>query len=189
MRLRQDLPIYGSHAKARPPVAVVLMAITSPPGTRIPQSPALLRTRLVPVTISLIGAQAGYWALAYSLVQKGEPMPQQNNPQATTVVGVGIAVAALFPPLSIWIAQRIPRPTVTSEWPIAGHILLRRFFTGFAVSQIASLIGLFLFFVYGRLYSIMVTAFLSSIGIVWHSLKARQKSCEFEQRQSKSVEL
>jgi ABC-type multidrug transport system fused ATPase/permease subunit len=149
---------------------------------KVPASPAQLRRTLLFQTIKLIAAQGGYCLLAHFVILKGKPMPEQANPRADAIVLIGVAIAALFPILSAWVVRRFVNPPETTDWTGVASTLMRQLFVGYAISQMAALIGLFLFFVYGRVWAVVITAVFTSVGIIWHYLRIRQMTFEFEQQ-------
>lgn len=149
---------------------------------KVPASPAQLRRTLLFQTINLIAAQGCYCLFAHFVILKGKPMPEQANPRADAIVLIGVAIAALFPVLSAWVVRRFVNSPEATDWAGVASKLMRQFFVGYAISQMAALIGLFLFFVYGRVWAVVITAIFTSIGIIWHHLKMRQMTFEFEQQ-------
>jgi hypothetical protein len=158
-----------------------MCALTSA-KTKIPASPAQLRKSLLSQTIRLIAAQGGYCLLAHFIILKGKSLPWEAHHGAGGIVLTGVAIAAVFPVLSAGYVASSLRLPKTNAWDQVAPLLLRRFFIGYAISQMAALIGLFLFFVYGRVWAVVITAVFTSVGIIWHYLKMRQMTFEFEQR-------
>ncbi len=158
------------------------MRALSLPKPRVPASPAQLRRTLLFQTINLIAAQGGYCLLAQSIILKGKSLPWEAHPRAGAIVLTGVAIATVFPVLSAGYVASFVRLPKTNAWDLVAPLLLRQFFIGYAISQMAALIGLFLFFVYGRVWAVVITAIFTSVGIIWHYLKIRQMTFEFEQQ-------
>jgi hypothetical protein len=160
------------------------MCALSSAKTNIPESPAQLRKNLLSQTIRLIAAQGGYCLLALSIILKGKPLPWEAHPGAGAIVLTGVVIAAVFPVLSAGYVTSFAKLPKTNAWDLVAPLLLRRFFAGYAISQIAALMGLFFFFVYGRVWAVTITAIFTTIGIIWHYLDVRRKTHEFEQQKS-----
>lgn len=143
--------------------------------------PAAFRRRLGLLAFQLIATQVLYLALGLYLLYSGFTASTDAPTRAPFTIGAfafGIlGVIASFPAVKI-LARRQPPGSV---FPALASELQRRFFIGFAFSEIAALAGLLLFFLFTDITSLIFLVVVSSVSIAAHYLRARTIVDEFEQ--------
>ncbi len=144
------------------------------PSQSATPTPAAFRQRFAIVTAALIGAQFLYLALALWLQQHGFKAMAHGSPNRTLitvalVVGVLSAIAS-FPVA----AAQTRRQPVSADPASAPKAVLKPFFTGFVLSEVASLAGLFLFFPFADLRPLLVLVFVATAAILGHYYRARK---------------
>jgi hypothetical protein len=149
------------------------------PSPSATAKPATFRHRLGLLAIQLIAAQALYLALGLYLLYTGFTASAGAPSQAPFTLGVfafGIlGIVASFPAVKI-LARRQPPG---STFPALAVELQRRFFIGFAISEIAALAGLVLFFLFADIASLIFMVIASSASIAAHYVRTRKIVDEF----------
>jgi hypothetical protein len=155
--------------------------------TQLPQrpepllaSPAIFRKRLAPVVFALISAQFSYVLLALFQLRGGFKNPGTGPPQIPFTLGVfGFGLLSVI--LSFPIATRCARlPAGEQTFTTAAPAIQKRFFTGFALSQVGSIAGLLIFFVYADLNPLLFLVGLTSVAIYLHYRRVTRSLDEIE---------
>ncbi len=144
-------------------------------------NPAAFRRRLGLLAIQLIAAQALYLALGLYLLHTGftaSTHAPSRAPFTIAAFAFGIlGVIASLPAVKI-LARRQPPGSI---FPALATELQRRFFIGFAFSEIAAMAGLLLFFLFADITSLIFLVVVSCVAIAAHYVCARKIVDEFEQ--------
>ena len=142
--------------------------------------PATFRHRLGLLAVQLIAAQALYLALGLYLLHTGFTAPSNPPSQVPFTFGAFafglLGVAASFPAVKM-LARRQPPG---SSFPTLAAELQRRFFIGFAFSEIASLAGLLIFFSFADIMTLIFMVGVASVSIAAHYVRLRKIVEEFE---------
>lgn len=150
------------------------------PSQSATAKPAAFRRRLGALAVQLIGAQALYLALGLYLLYSGFTAPTDAPSRVPFTIGAfafGIlGVIASFLAVNI-LARRQPPGT---SFPALAAELQRRFFIGFAFSEIASLAGLLIFFFFADISTLILLVAVSSASIAAHYVRARKIVDGFE---------
>jgi hypothetical protein len=150
------------------------------PSQSVTAKPAAFRHRLGVLAGQLIAAQALYLALGLYLLYSGFTAPTDAPSRVPFTIGAfafGIlGVAASFPGVKI-LARRQPPGT---SFPALATELQRRFFIGFAFSEIASLAGLLIFFSFADIITLIVLVAVSCVSIAAHYRRERKIVDDFE---------
>jgi hypothetical protein len=150
------------------------------PSQSATAKPAAFRRRLGLLAVQLIAAQALYLALGLYLLYSGFTAPTDAPSRVPFTVGAfafGIlGVIASFPAVNI-LARRQPPG---SSFPALASELQRRFFIGFAFSEIASLAGLLIFFLFADILTLIVLVGIACASIAAHYVRARKIVDDFE---------
>jgi len=150
------------------------------PSQSATAKPAAFRRRLKLLAGQLIAGQALYLALGLYLLYSGFTAPTDAPSRAPFTIGAfafGIlGVIASFPAVNI-LARRQPPD---SGFPALAAELQRRFFIGFAFSEIGSLAGLLIFFSFADIITLILLVAVSSASIAAHYVRARKIVDDFE---------
>lgn len=142
--------------------------------------PAAFRHRLGLLAGQLIAAQALYLALGLYLLHAGFTAPTNPPSQVPFTIGAlafGIlGVAASFPGVKMLGRRQPPGST----FPALAAELQRRFFIGFAFSEIAALAGLLIFFSFADIMTLILLVGVASASIAAHYVRTRKIVEEFE---------
>ncbi|MGD1018174.1 MAG: hypothetical protein ABSA12_02525 [Verrucomicrobiia bacterium] len=142
--------------------------------------PAAFRRRLGVLAVQLIAAQALYLALGLYLLYSGFTAPTDAPSRAPFTIGAfafGIlGVIASFPAVNILSRRQPPG----GDFPALAVELQRRFFIGFAFSEIASLAGLLIFFLFADITVLIFLVGASSASIAAHYARVRKIVDDFE---------
>jgi len=142
--------------------------------------PTVFRHRLGVLAAQLIAAQALYLALGLYLLHTGYTASTGGPSQGPFTIGAfafGIlGVVASFPAVKMFSRRQPPGST----FPALAAELQRRFFIGFAFSEIASLAGLLLFFLFADITTLIVMVGLSCASIAAHYVRTRKIVEEFQ---------
>ncbi len=87
-----------------------------------------------------------------------------------------LGVFASFPAVKMFARRQAPG----TSFPALAAELQRRFFIGFAFSEIASLAGLLLFFLFADITTLIVMVIVASASIAAHYLRTRKIADDFE---------
>lgn len=154
----------------------------------IPQQPpqfgqpdtTMFRQRLAIVTFALISAQFLYLALAVWSREHGYKAMAHGLPNKTFIAValiVGTSAAIISFPVAAAQTRRQPVPMDRAS---AMTAVQKQFFVGFALSEVASLAGLFIFFLFADLKPLLVLVFVASASIVSHYCRATKTLEDFE---------
>ena len=150
------------------------------PSQSLPAKPAAFRRRLGLLAAQLIAAQALYLALGLYLLYTGFTASTDAPSRTPFTIGAfafGIlGVAASFPAVTI-LARRQPPG---SDFPALAVELQRRFFIGFAFSEIPALAGLLLFFLFADILTLILLVGVSCASIAAHYARTRKIVEDFE---------
>jgi len=128
----------------------------------------------------LIAAQALYLALGLYLLYSGftaSTDAPSRAPFTIAAFALGIlGVAASFPAVKMFGRRQPPGTT----FPALAAELQRRFFIGFAFSEIASLAGLLIFFLFADIITLIVLVAVASTSIAAHYRRLRKIVDDFE---------
>jgi hypothetical protein len=128
-------------------------------------------------------AQVLYLALGLCLLHSGYTASTDapsRVPFTVAAFAFGIlGVIASFPGVKI-LARRQPPG---SDFPTLAAELLRRFFIGFAFSEIASLAGLLIFFFFADITTLIVLVAVACVSIAAHYARVRMIVDDFERTQ------
>ena len=142
--------------------------------------PAAFRHRLGALAGQLIAAQALYLALGLYLLYSGftaSTDAPSRAPFTIAAFALGIlGVAASFPAVKMFGRRQPPGTT----FPALAAELQRRFFIGFAFSEIASLAGLLIFFLFADIITLIVLVAVASTSIAAHYRRLRKIVDDFE---------
>jgi len=144
-------------------------------------TPSQFRRRLAIVAIQLIAAQVMYAGLGYSLRLSGFKAPANAPPRMP--VTVGLFVCGLLSTIGSiafvrTFARQQPPPT---DFAALALQLQKQFFVGFALSEVAAIAGLLIFFLFGDLTTLTFLTGVAAIFILFHYLRVRQAAQNFEQ--------
>ena len=138
------------------------------PSQSATAKPAAFRHRLGLIAVRLIVAQALYLALGLYMLYSGFTAPTDPPTRVPFTIGAfafGIlGVAASFPAVKMFARRQPPG----GSFPALATELQRRFFIGFAFSEIASLVGLLIFFLFADITTLifLVGAASASIAVL-----------------------
>jgi hypothetical protein len=150
------------------------------PSQSATAKPAAFRRRLGLLAVQLITAQILYLALGLYLLCTGftaRTDAPSRAPFTIAAFAFGIlGVSASF--LLVKILGRRQPPGTT--FPSLAAELLRRFFIGFAFSEIAALAGLLIFFLFADIATLIVLVVVSCVSIAAHYMRTRAVVDDFE---------
>jgi hypothetical protein len=150
------------------------------PSQSATAKPAAFRQRLAPVTAALISAQFLYAALALWLQEHGYKAMAHGLTERTFIIAaltVGVLAAIISFPVA---AARIRQQPAQADSASVLKLVQKQFFIGFALSEVASLAGLFVFFLFADLKPLLVLVFVASAAILGHYSRARKTLDDFE---------
>jgi hypothetical protein len=154
------------------------------PSQSATAKPAAFRHRLGVLATQLIAAQALYLALGLYLLHTGYAASTDAPSRVPFTVGAfafGIlGVIASFPAVKILSRRQPPG----SDFPALAAELQRRFFIGFAFSEIASLAGLLIFLYFADITTLIVLVGVACVSIAAHYLRVRKIVDDFERTPS-----
>ncbi|HTS16861.1 MAG TPA: hypothetical protein VMP11_04755 [Verrucomicrobiae bacterium] len=142
--------------------------------------PVAFRRRLGLLAVQLIIAQVLYLALGLYLLYTG--FAASTNPPTRALFTIGafafgiLGVSASFLLVKV-LARRQPPGTT---FPNLAAELLRRFFIGFALSEIAALAGMLVFFLFADIATLTVLVVVSCVAIAAHYVRTRKIVDDFE---------
>jgi len=150
------------------------------PSQSATAKPAAFRRRLGIIAVQLILAQALYLALGLYLLYSGFTAPTDPPTRVPFTIGAFafgmLGVIASFPAVKI-LARRQPPG---SSFPALAAELQRRFFIGFAFSEIAALAGLLIFFSFADIMTLIILVVVSCASIATHYRSVRNIVDDFE---------
>jgi hypothetical protein len=150
------------------------------PSQSATAKPAAFRHRLGLLAAQLIAAQALYLALGLYLLHTGFTASTDAPSRAPFTVGAFafglLGVIASFPAVTMFSRRQPPGST----FPALAAELQRRFFIGFAFSEIASLAGLLIFFLFADILTLIVLVGVSCASIAAHYVRLRKIVDDFE---------
>jgi len=150
------------------------------PSQSATAKPAAFRHRLGLLAGQLIAAQALYLALGLYLLYNGFTASTDAPSRVPFTIGAfafGIlGVIASFPGVKILSRRQPPG----GSFPALAAELQRRFFIGFAFSEIAALAGLLIFFLFADIAALIFMVAVSSASIAAHYRRARKIVDDFE---------
>jgi hypothetical protein len=150
------------------------------PSQSATAKPAAFRRRLGLLAVQLIAAQALYLALGLYLLYSGFTASTDAPTRAPFTVGAfafGIlGVAASF--FAVKMLSR--RESPGGDFPALAAELQRRFLIGFAFSEIASLAGLLIFFLFADITTLIFLVGVSCASIAAHYVRVRKIVEDFE---------
>jgi hypothetical protein len=133
---------------------------TPPPNT---SHTALLCQRLRLISFALMSAQFFFivtgWLATHGATKGFHP----DAPAKNLIVAAGLAAGLI----AIAVSFLLPRPQATGVQQLASQ-----FFTGFAVSEVAALIGVGLCFFFGSVAVLVILAIATAASIYAHGMRA-----------------
>jgi F0F1-type ATP synthase membrane subunit c/vacuolar-type H+-ATPase subunit K len=155
------------------------MISQQPPQSGAP-TPMMFRQRLTFVVAALVASQFLYAAMAISMRHggfKGSLDAQWRKPLTIGLAAVGmLAAVASFPIVN----ARTKRLSAEAGFAAIAPALLKQFFLGFALSEIAALTGLLIFFLCSDLKTLLFLLWVAATGIVLHFLRVKKVAEHFE---------
>jgi hypothetical protein len=146
-------------------------------------TPALFRQRLTIVAIAFIVAQVMYILLAAAMLQghfKATASGQSRGPFTAIVFLVGILAAVVSFLVVRAMASRQP---TDGDFATVAPAIQKQFFVGFALSEVASLAGLLIFFLYADLKTLFTLVCVASASIAAHFLRVKKILEDIERTQ------
>jgi hypothetical protein len=159
------------------------MAPQQLPQSKLSPASALFLRRLTFVTIALVAAQVLYAVFAIALLQTGFNAPRQHERGGELLLGIfllGMIGVIVSLPVVKSLAKRQP---VATEFATLARSLFQQFFLGFALSEIASIAGLLIFFLYADLKDLFFLLWVAGTAITAHFLRVKRVVMEFEETQ------
>jgi hypothetical protein len=143
----------------------------------------MFRQRLTIGAIAFIAAQIMYLALAAMMLQahfKATASGQSRAPFTAIVFLVGILAAGVSFPVVRAMARRQP---TDGDFAAVAPVMLKQFFVGFALSEVASLAGLLIFFLYADVKTLSTLVCVASVSIAAHFLRVKKTLEDIERMQ------
>ena len=144
-------------------------------------APDAFRKRLGFVVVALVAAQLMYVTLAAYMMQHGfkptgNALPRKLFTVVTFVLGILGAIAS-FPAAGFAFRRQSAEPNLKSTIVVAAQ---KQFFVGFALSEIASLAGLLIFFLFADFTTLVFLVCVACTAIAAHYLRVRKTVEDFE---------
>ena len=147
-----------------------------------PLTPALFRQRLMIVTIALVMAQVMYLLLAVAMIQHNYKVAANSSQRTQTTTAIflaGVLAAVIsFPVTQVMAGRQATMP----DFATTSAALQKRFFVGFVFSEVASLAGLLIFFIYADVKPLLLLVSIASASIIIHYLRTKKAIEDIERK-------